>query len=328
MKEKRKSMIWIKLSTLVITIGLVVYFLIMTVIIPVSRFKIEIDKEKSSKKKNLQSDLNFQLSVEDSLKNKAIDVLNRKAFLLSKLEMTKIDSISLAINLRDSIAELVIQGVTIYSAKIQDFSVTNVFSKTDPFILAEWLSTPFTVTTRSASIPQVPVLYKKAPKDTIEAMSQLELDPLKDDIDPVNFVLNLDRKLNLYFEQAEKPEKGTRRQLTAYKRQVRAMDFREILNHLIWFKPIEFVPKITIIIDKKAARVIYRALPVDALVAVQLSPEHYNSNHKTQRSKKSEDVITKDKPETKKAKSEPRKTNKGETLPVKSKSESKPFKGK
>jgi hypothetical protein len=116
----------------------------------------------------------------------------------------------------------------------------------------------------------VPVLYKKAPKDTIEAMSQLELDPLKDEIDPVFFRLNLDRKLTLSFEQAEKPEKGTYGHLLAYRRMVRAINRNEIFTHLLRFKPIEFIPEINIVIDKKAARVIYRALPVDALVAIQL----------------------------------------------------------
>jgi transketolase len=42
-------------------------------------------------------------------------------------------------------------------------------------------------------IPKTPILYKKAPKDTIEAMSQPEIDPLDDNLDPVAFAKFTDR---------------------------------------------------------------------------------------------------------------------------------------
>jgi len=270
MPDTRKDLVWIKRIALLIAAGLLIYFIIMTVIIPVSRFNIEIPEKITGKDNFNYSDLNWQLKVGDSVKNKTIALLSQEAFLLSRLVMTKSDSISLAVSLQDSSISLVVQGVTIYSAKIQAFWISNAIKKTDSFILAQWLSLPFTVNTHFSSIPKVPVLYKKAPKDTIEAMNQLELDPMKDDLDPVYFSMNLDRKLFLRFEQAEKPVKGNIKQLKAYKRQLKTTYRKEIFYHLLRFSPIEFVPEIKIVLDKKAARVIYRALPVDAFVAIQL----------------------------------------------------------
>jgi hypothetical protein len=274
MQETGKKQIWFIIIALVFALGLFGYFLAMTVFLPVSHYKIGVVEEKPVKKKDAHSELKWNVNVADSLKAKTIEMLNRRAFLLSRLEMTKIDSISMAVSLKDSTVDLVVQGVTIYSARIQSYTVSSVFNKTNPFVLARWLSFPFTVATHYASIPQVPVLYKKAPKDTIEAMNQLEMDPLKDDIDPVSFRLNLDPKLTLSFEQAEKPEKGTTRHIKAYQRQVMALQRREIFEHLLRFEPIEFIPEIHLVIDKKAARVIYRALPINALVAIQLQPSN------------------------------------------------------
>jgi hypothetical protein len=270
MQEKRKDLVWIMGISLTIALILAGYFLAMTVVIPVSNYKIEIPEEKPGDSKLFRPDPVWQSTVGDSIKNKAIDLISSESFLLSKLELTTSDSINMAISLKDSSVMLVVQGVTIYSAKIQSYSFSHYFSKINPFDLALWLSKPFVIDSHYSSIPKVPMLYKKAPKDTIEAMSQLELDPLKDDLDPIEFQLNLDRKLNLVFMQAELPEKGTMKQLKIYHRSMRAIARKDIFDHLSKFKPIEFVPEINIVIDKKAARVIYRAIPVNASVSIRL----------------------------------------------------------
>ena len=270
MQETRRDLVWIKRISLMAAIGLLSYFLIMTIIIPVARSEIETPAENPGDYKFFRPDLNWQLTVEDSLKERAIELKAAEAFLLARLEMTDSDSISMAISLIDSSIALVMQGVTIYTGKIQSYKISNAFTEADPFVLAHWLSRPFVVDTHYASIPKVPVLYKKAPKDTIEAMSQMELDPLKDDLDPVHFSLKLDRNLILDFHQAEIPEKEFAHKLKAFKKQMRRIERRNTISHLLNFTPVEFVPGIQIVLDKKAARVIYRAIPQSSLVALQL----------------------------------------------------------
>jgi hypothetical protein len=271
MQEKRKDLIWIIRIALFIALGLMVYFVFLTVIIPVSRFRIELPaEEKKADNKIFQPDQEWQNTVDDSLKNKIANIISRESFLIASLGMTKTDSISLAVSLQDSSVSLVVQGVTIYKAKIFSFKVSNAILKTDPFVLAHWLAKPFVIDTYYASIQKAPVLYKKAPKDTIEAMSQLEIDPFKDDLDPVYISLSMDRKVNLIFEQVEPLEKGNLKKLKKYRRDMKSVSRRYIFNHLMNFTPIEFIPEISIVIDKKAARVIYRALPANALVAIEL----------------------------------------------------------
>jgi hypothetical protein len=270
MPEAKKDLFLIKRIVFALALGLLSYFVIMAIIIPVSRFEIVIPGDNPDGNKVFRPAKDWQLSLTDSLKNKAIELKSREAFLLSRLEMTESDSISMSISLKDSSVALVVQGVTIYNAKIRSYSVSHAFKKADPFVLAQWLSTPFVVDTHYSSIPKTPVLYKKAPKDTIEAMSQLELDPLKDDLNPVRFTLKLDRKLSLNFEQSEKPEKGYLKPLRVYIREMMAIERKSILKQLVLFKPVEFIPEIKIVIDKKAARVIYRAIPENAMVAIRL----------------------------------------------------------
>jgi len=273
MTGTRKDLVWIKRIAFVIALGLLAYFITMTIVIPVYRFKIEAKVTSTNDKNIFRPDLTWQITVSDSIKQRAIDLVFSESFLLSQIEMTKGDSISLTVNLQDSIIALVVQGLTIYSAKVEDFTISHAFAKTDPFVLAQWLATPFVVDTHFASIPKAPVLYKKAPKDTSEALSQVEMDPLNDEIDPVYFRLELDRKLILNFNQNETPEKESMRQVKIYQRRMRKIERNEILGHLSRFSPIEFVPEIHISLDKKAARVIYRAIPEKAFVAVQLPTE-------------------------------------------------------
>ncbi len=273
MTETRKDLVWIKRIAFVIALGLLAYFITMTIVIPVYRFKIESPVTNASDKNIFRPDLTWQITVNDSIKQRAIDLVFSESFLLSKIEMTKSDSISLTVNLQDSVVALVVQGLTIYSTKAKTFKISHAFAKTDPFILAQWLAIPFVVDTHYASIPKVPVLYKKAPKDTIEAMSQVEMDPLNDEIDPVYFRLELDRKLILNFNQEEAPEKESMRQVKTYQRRMRKIERHDIIDHLSRFSPTEFIPEIHISIDKKAARVIYRAIPERAFVAVQLPTE-------------------------------------------------------
>jgi len=273
MPETRKDLFWIKRISFALAMGFLFYFVLMTVIIPVSRFEIIVPEDNTENKKGVRNPISWQISVDDSLKKRAVSLKSSEAFLLSRLEMTKSDSISLAISLKDSSVALVVQGVTIYNSRIQQFTVSNAFNKPDPFILAQWLSEPFVVDTHYSSIPKTPVLYKKAPKDTIEAMSQLELDPLKDDLNPVHFTLRLDRNLIVNFEQSEEAGTANLRSFKAYKREMRKIERNAILKHVVRFTPVIFVPEINIVIDKKAARVIYRALPENALVSIRIQTD-------------------------------------------------------
>lgn len=267
----QKEMKWVLRIAIGMAALFIFYYVIMTAVIPVNRFRISVDQQKPARNKVFLPYIPWQYTVSDSIRQRAVNLVSRESFLLSRMELTESDSISLTISLRDSTACLVVQGVTIFTSKIEYFEVSPVLLKSDPFVLSHWLSTPFVVDTHYSSIPKVPVLYKKAPKDTLEALSQLEPDPLKDDLDPVYFRLLLTRGLTLTVEQSEVPENGDLTLLKNYRKKLKRLDRQNIAGNLFRFRPVNFTPGIKIVLDKKSARVIYRAIPVDALVAVQLN---------------------------------------------------------
>ena len=267
---ENKIPVWVKRISIILAIAVMIYFTMMTVIIPVSRFRIVVPDKIPGYDKVLNTDLNWVLTVNDSVKNEAHKLISTEAYLLSRLEMAKSDSISLSISLKDSTISLLIQGVTIYSSRIESFSVSTALKKADPFTLAVWLSQPFAVVDHYSSIPKVPVMHKKAPKDTIEAMNQLVLDPLKDESAPVFFRLYMDRQLTLNIKQSGLQEGESTKPLKTYKKLIKSTERKNILKHLVRFTPVDFVPEINIVLDKKAARVIYRAIPHAAQVSVQL----------------------------------------------------------
>jgi len=270
MPENHKNLIRIVRIAIAFATIFLAYFIVITVFIPVSRFKIKFPEEIPAKEKLPFPDAKWQESVDDSTKNVVLNLINREAFLLYRMELSESDSISAVISLKDSSVALVMQGVTIFSSKIQAYKISEALYKVNSFALSQWASKPFVVDTYFSSIPKTPVLYKKAPKDTIEAMSIPEMDPLKDDMDPVYFTLNLDRQLKINFIQAEIPDKEFIKRVKEYKNDMRTITRKDIFSHLLNFSPMEFVPEINIVIDKKAARVIYRAMPEKSLVALQI----------------------------------------------------------
>jgi hypothetical protein len=270
MQDIRKELVWIVRIGLLTGLCFAVYFILMTAIIPAARFSIEPEENNPSKAKSFLSYIDWQSSVNDSIRNIGVSLASKEAFLMAKIGMTPGDSISLEISIPDSTVSLVVQGVSLFTAPIISCRTSKAFKKIDPFYLSYWLSTPFVVDTHYASLPKIPVLYKKAPRDTIEALSQLEPEPLKDSIDPVFFTLILDRDLSISFEQYEKPLKMNHRAIRAYRHKLDNIEKKDIFYNLIRFRPVKLVPDIRIVLDKKSARVIYRALPVDAKVALQI----------------------------------------------------------
>ncbi|MCB8995440.1 MAG: hypothetical protein H6538_07525 [Bacteroidales bacterium] len=267
---KRKDLIWLKRISIFLASGLIVYFFVMTIILPVSGFKMDPRQNNKALDRLLVPDLEWKLKVSDSIKSKAADLVSTESYLLSKLEMAENDSISLTVSLRDSSISLVVKGVTIYSAKIYSYSISQILKDSDPFILSQWLSKPFTIESYYSSIPKIPVLYKKAPKDTIEANSQLEPDPLAESLDPVFYTFQFEPRLSLTVSQIEAPDKSKLKGLKSYRRSLKLIARKKVLHSLVKGEPLEFVPGINISTDQKAARVIFRALPEGADMALQL----------------------------------------------------------
>lgn len=202
------------------------------------------------------SDVMFNLKMEELSLN-------------TRLAMSKSDSIGLLLDLADSTFSLLIRGVTIRECRIHSFKISHAFEhlKTDPQFFA-WLSQPFVLQKNWATVPQVPIKIRKAPKDTIEAQKN-KFEPVALDKPDVHYTLKFDRNLTLRIHQLEPTSfRGLPRKwyynLKSYLRMM-----AELMTAFYHLQTPQADLWIDIKISKNDALAIYRALPIHAELAVK-----------------------------------------------------------
>lgn len=202
------------------------------------------------------------------LNDSAFIALNReKAWLQSRITMAETDSVSLSLNLPDSLAILEINGVAVYTSKISSYSLSKLFRKADEYAVSSLLSFPFTVKSDISSIEKEPLMHKIAPKDTSEYKPAEIPDTSK--VESVNFILETDNGFRIYVYQEPDNEKGTLLNSFLFDLNDRFRNSFDITKSLFAFKVPEYKPYIKIRLPRGDARIIYRALPVNGQVAVR-----------------------------------------------------------
>ncbi|MUP37757.1 hypothetical protein [Labilibaculum euxinus] len=196
------------------------------------------------------------------------DLFKKKVFLETRFQMSKADSISLSINLKDSILQLELKGVVINSTKITDFEVDQFLYQLKPATYQHLFGTQLRVKSYLSTISKAPIVVKKAPKDTTEAQaSNVKIESLKPEV--VHWMLTLDKEIVLKIEGSDQ-----------YSRSDwwigRKFWFKEDMNSLknlketIRFKVPEYYPVIRLVISESEAKAIYRALPAKPFVGIRL----------------------------------------------------------
>lgn len=192
--------------------------------------------------------------------------LNRdKAFYQSRITMAETDSISLAINMSDSLVTLEISGVTVHTAKITWMRLSKIFSKADEFAISSLLSTPFIVSRDYASIKKEPLMHKIAPKDTSEYKPDIL--PDTSNVESVNYMLEMENGFRLYVYQADEEKSGNLNRFF-FDLADRFRNSIDITGSIIKFMVPEYHPAIRIKLPKADARIIYRGLPRQGQVAL------------------------------------------------------------
>jgi hypothetical protein len=99
-----------------------------------------------------------------------LDSLVREwAYLESRIEMARTDSIGMCINLRDSIMTLEIEGIAIHRARIERIRLDRFFRGLTRVAAYTLFSDPLIVEHEQASLAKEPVIVLRAPRDTMEA---------------------------------------------------------------------------------------------------------------------------------------------------------------
>lgn len=190
----------------------------------------------------------------------------RESFLQSRITMSKTDSISFSVDLKDSLLLLEIRGVIVHEAKISKIVKSRFFSRVDNEALINYLSEPFKVDQKVATIEKEPLVFKKAPKDTIEAATQIFTpDTLANEVICIN--IEFDKNLFIEISQSEEIPQFNNLWFLIKKR---SKNILQVAKNSISFKEPYYTPKILIELPKKDIKSIYRALPYKPQMSLNL----------------------------------------------------------
>lgn len=187
------------------------------------------------------------------------------SFELARLELAKSDSVSMLIDLVDSLVTLDLKGVAVHKAKIVSYSKSALFEALHPDAMVHMMAKPMQVETYYSSIVKEPRIYKKAPKDTIEAAAQeVEQDTMAVHR-PSFYFLGLDNDIRISF--VHEYEKG--HSYFPLIKDQKINQFKAATDSLMKFKLPEYVPSINIEMAKSDATTVFRAIPQHAYVAIR-----------------------------------------------------------
>ena len=187
------------------------------------------------------------------------------AFLEARYAMSKIDSVALSINLTDTVANLEMGGVVVFSAPLEGSRVSPLLKAMKPEALSNLLRSPARVLSYQATTEKEPVTVKQAPRDTTEAAQDDEELPVVVR-KAAFFTLHLDNGIHLVVMPHD--EVGLRR--IVYTARQNLYLFGRRLAVLLKGDLPQYVPVITIEVSADDARTLFRALPERAQVAIRL----------------------------------------------------------
>ncbi len=197
------------------------------------------------------------------------DFYYQKAFLSSQLSLLESDSLNLIVDLKDSSVYLVIDGVTIHSAKVSRYSLSNFFKILAADAYTQIFSRPFTVESYDATIVKEPITIKEAPKDTVEAANFFEMpDTLINEFVAVSMAL--DYNFILTFQQEEKPHSSEWKEDRFFFLKKRVMKVKRDIQQMGRLIIPQAEPEIRVALPKDDLVTIYRALPISTRISVRL----------------------------------------------------------
>lgn len=188
------------------------------------------------------------------------------AFLESRLMLAKSDSMTLSINLEDSLLCLEFQGVVVHQTKILNFHVSGVFKSLKPDPLLNLIATPLEIESQVANTHKEPIREIKAPKDTTEVATAKHDSTNIAKEEQVYYTLTLKNgiEINLMSKHESKLE------YLPYYLSKKFELLEKNTKTLVHFSMPEYQPYIRIEVEENEAKTIYRALPQNGLVALKI----------------------------------------------------------
>lgn len=226
----------------------------------ITHFEEYFEQELSKKKQTIE----VYVPADSSTK----ELLTEKAYYNALLETSKSDSLSLCLNVPDSTVSLLIKGVVVHTAKLESMRISPLFKAVNPTLLHNALMQPFKVSKQASTIPKMPLMVKIAPRDTSEYTPDVVPDTT--DLDPVNFILDLKPNVLLYFYEANPTQSSDGLSQFKFDLKERTWTLTQDIKRIAKLQIPVYKPYIRVRLNKKDAKIIYRALPNQALVVIKL----------------------------------------------------------
>lgn len=195
-----------------------------------------------------------------------LSLIHERSFLQSRIAMAESDSVYLTINLADSTANLEISGVVVHETPLMNIEISKILRKGDEYTITSLFSKPFNIISYYSTIEKEPLMIQIAPKDTSEYKPDIIPDTA--DVEPVNYVFELDYGIRLFVFQEEEINPGDRRSSDKINMHYRYKDTGEALKNYFSFNVPEYHPFIKVILPRADAKIIFRALPDRGQIAI------------------------------------------------------------
>ncbi|MCK3683319.1 hypothetical protein [Maribellus sp. YY47] len=197
-----------------------------------------------------------------------ISAFKDRNWIECRLETSKTDSISLSVNLKDSILQLELKGVVIKTTPIIELHADRFFEELNPVAYHHYFGEETASREMQATIEKIPLIVKKAPKDTLEYAAQSHVvDTLKRE--DVHWLIMLDNGIELRVEGTD----TTRTSNAWHNKFWLKQDYHQIKNNFaktLKFEVPQYNPTIKLVISENDAKAIYRALPRQPRVCIRL----------------------------------------------------------
>ena len=192
-----------------------------------------------------------------------------KTWLETRFQITRTDSISLSLNLKDSLLQLELKGVVLKSSKIMDFKADRFFSLLNAGAYHHFFGVQASGESALSTIEKEPLTIKKAPKDTIEynAQSHIAKDSL--DTEAVHWLLKLDNGIVLKIEGTDEYTNAEWWLGQQFWWKQNLVQLKKDLRKTLLFRIPDYQPEIAMVISEADAKAIYRALPTHPLICIR-----------------------------------------------------------
>ncbi len=192
------------------------------------------------------------------------------SFLNARTRMAASDSVGFSVNLPDSLLSLEIKGVTVREVPVISYKTAPALKGITGYALTQLLSEPLTIVSSKSTILKEPIVMVRAPRDAAEASLIPAAIPDTTAIEPVCFLLTLENGLRLLILQETTGNDDDHRRIRRFLIGLKVSETWRDLKRAILFGVPDFEPRITIVVSKVDARVVYRSIPMGGEVTLRV----------------------------------------------------------